>query len=183
MKTPNFIEKKIKNQKVVNKRANLAVVIRPSLLRRMAAGFYDLLLLFGILCMAVLIASLASYYFGGQQALEDLPYAIWFKVLLVTIIVSFFVFFWRVGHTLGMLAWKMTVYRDDGYPLTFLDAFTRLIALTLTFWLGGFLWCFFRKDKKALHDLISKTSPVIPTGEIYTDKNDPYSMLNYQEPS
>jgi len=68
--------------------------------------------------------------------------------------------------TLGKWSLGMIVLREDGKPQTRKQAFGRaasalLSALTLYI---GFLMCFFRADRKAMHDLMSK-SKVVWQGE------------------
>ncbi len=64
--------------------------------------------------------------------------------------------------TLGKASIGLMALRDDNTPMTRQQAFGRTASAfvtALTFYLG-FLLCFFRADKKALHDLMSKTKVV-----------------------
>ena len=68
--------------------------------------------------------------------------------------------------TLGKASIGLMALRDDNMPMTRQQAFGRAASAfvtALTFYLG-FLLCFFRADKKALHDLMSK-SKVVWRGE------------------
>ena len=68
--------------------------------------------------------------------------------------------------TLGKASIGLMALRDDNKPMTRQQAFGRAASAfvtALTFYLG-FLLCFFRADKKALHDLMSK-SKVVWRGE------------------
>jgi len=150
-------------------RVNLNVAVRPRLGRRIMAGFYDLLLLLGVLFIVTLICLFISFQIGGESALSTLRFQWWFKALLIGSIFGFFTLFWTYsGQTLGMVAWRLQLYRDDGYSLTFIDSLIRLLLLIFTFWFG-FLWIFKNDNKKALHDILSKTSPVIQSRRIHTE--------------
>ncbi len=68
--------------------------------------------------------------------------------------------------TLGKWSLGLIVLRDDNTPMTFNQAFGRALSAfltALTFYIG-FLICVFRTDKKAMHDLMSK-SKVVWRGE------------------
>ena len=68
--------------------------------------------------------------------------------------------------TLGKASIGLMALRDDNKPMTRQQAFGRFgsaLVTYLTLWIG-FLLCFFREDKKALHDLMSK-SKVVWRGE------------------
>ena len=84
----------------------------PGLLRRLAALFYDGVLLFGILLLAaglviVPYMSLIEAAFPSQ--------AWWFRGWLLAVIWGFFAYFWtHGGQTLGMRAWRLRLVRTDG---------------------------------------------------------------------
>ena len=64
--------------------------------------------------------------------------------------------------TLGKASIGLMVLREDDKPMTREQAFGRFgsgLVTALTFYIG-FLLCFFREDKKALHDIMSKTKVV-----------------------
>ncbi len=68
--------------------------------------------------------------------------------------------------TLGKWSIGMVVLRDDGKPLTRKQALSRAATafLTVLTLYTGFLLCLFRPDRKAMHDLMSK-SKVVWQGE------------------
>lgn len=171
-----YKENKEKKMAMGVRHADLSSAVRPSLKRRVIAGIYDLVLLFSVLFVVTLIASIITRSIAGEEAMNNLPYTIWFKVLLFMIVFAFFVFFWvYAGQTLGMISWRLQLFRNDGYPLTFKDASLRFFLIIFTFWTGGFLWIFLTENKKALHDILSKTNIIVPSRRIFTDSKRKYS--------
>tara|TARA_Y100000741_G_C18168373_1_gene524154 strand:- start:206 stop:529 length:324 start_codon:yes stop_codon:yes gene_type:complete len=72
----------------------------------------------------------------------------------------FFVWFWVNNEgTLGMKTWKIKIVSEDGNKITYKEAIIRFNTAIFSFiFFGlGFLIYFLRKDKKCLHDFISKT--------------------------
>ena len=99
---------------------------RPAgLLRRLAALFYDGMLLTAIMFIAT--AALLPFT-GGEAVPTGDPL---YKTYLFFIAFFYFAWHWvRGGHTLGMRAWKLRLYRADGGPLTWWHALLRfLLAL------------------------------------------------------
>jgi len=125
----------------------------PNLLPRIAAIFYDLLLLIGILFVAT---ALILPFNAGQAFTTN-----WFYSLYL-IIVSFVFYGWfwtHGGQTLGLRAWKLQVLTFDKKTITWLQAFWRFsgaIASWSLFGLG-FLWSLTNKNKRCWHDVLSKT--------------------------
>ena len=123
-------------------------------MRRLAAIFYDCLLLSAVL----FVATLALMPFAGGKAIESGNLA--YNLFLIT--VSYFYFCWHWvsgGQTLGMRSWHIVVKNDSNRILNWNQAslryFSSLLSLLL---LGlGFVWALFDKDKLALHDHLSKT--------------------------
>lgn len=64
--------------------------------------------------------------------------------------------------TLGQASIGLMVLRDDNKPMTRDQAFGRFGSALVTYFTLciGFVMCFFREDKKALHDIMSKTKVV-----------------------
>ena len=142
----------------------VANAIRPGLLRRLAAIFYDGVIVFG---MALLVTALVVVPLGmgmdltaWEQLQNSLEFRIGLRILLIVTIVGFHIWFWtHGGQSLGMRAWRLQVVRDDGLPLSLGDAVRRyLAALISALPLGlGFLWSLFDRDRLAWHDRWSKT--------------------------
>lgn len=127
--------------------------------RRMAAMFYDGLLLLAVYMFAA--ALLLPFTRGAAITPQDsagLTYVL--RALLVIATLLYFGVSWtRSGQTLGMLAWKIRVQRADGRPLTWRDVLVRL-GTGLLSWaaLGvGFLWMLFDREKQTWHDRLSRT--------------------------
>lgn len=133
----------------------------PSLLRRLAAIFYDSLLLIGVLLAAVALITVPTGLIWG---VEPDPAGLAFRAYLVVVIALFFVYFWtHGGQTLGMRAWRLRVLRDDGTPLSGRDAGLRLLLAAVS-WapLGaGYVWALFDADGLCWHDRASRTRLVL----------------------
>ncbi|MDZ7810571.1 MAG: RDD family protein [Arhodomonas sp.] len=128
------------------------------LLRRLAAIFYDSLLLIGLWMAVTALALLLTD--GEAIAAGDWGY----RLLLLLIAVVFFCGFWsRSGSTLGMQAWRIRVVSEDGGPVSFDRALTRFGAALLS-WLPlglGFLWSLIDREGLAWHDRLSGTHLVV----------------------
>ena len=135
----------------------------PGLLRRLAAVFYDCLLLAALLMLAsaLVVIPLGAGLEVEVHIISQNPV---YRLYLILVIVVFFCGFWlRGGQTLGMRAWRLMVVRDDGSPPTLRDALVRFAAAMLS-WaaLGiGFLWSLFNAEKLTWHDRLSGTRLVI----------------------
>lgn len=87
----------------------------------------------------------------------------------VLTLLGFYCFFWyRIGQTVAMKAWRLKVVSKDGNRLAATQCIIRAALGFLGFALCGisYLWIFFDKDKRALHDRLSKTFVIqLPKGE------------------
>jgi uncharacterized RDD family membrane protein YckC len=125
--------------------------------RRLAAVFYDLLLLAGVVMLTsflVVIGRGGSAVPAGDRA---------FQVFVVAQVAAFFIMFWsRGGQTLGMRAWRIRVEMLDGSPLPATIAARRFAAALLSAApLGfGFLWIAIDPDGRAWHDHLAGTRVV-----------------------
>ena len=125
---------------------------RPSLLRHLAAMFYDTFLLLAILLLAGLIAVSLN---GGQAIGSGNPF---FFIYLLAVSFLFYGWFWtHGGQTLGMRSWKIYLISGDNQDITWKRAFIRFsVALISWFPLGlGFWWQYLGKDKQNWPDLLS----------------------------
>jgi uncharacterized RDD family membrane protein YckC len=129
------------------------------LLRRLAAMFYDALLLLGLWMIAT---ALFLPFTGGEAVLwKTTPLLfVLHKLVLAAIVICFYGIFWtRQGHTLGMASWRLQLVRLDGRRPTWGDALRRLGAAVLS-WLPlglGWWWSLFDADKRTWHDMLSQT--------------------------
>jgi uncharacterized RDD family membrane protein YckC len=129
-----------------------------SLLRRLGAICYDLLLLFALMLVAT---SLITLPFGMPEGGMLLVFQ-WCLFEFIPLI--FFTGFWhRGGQTLGMRAWRVKVVRADGAPLSWGDALKRHLAGLLSCVpLGlGFLWAAIDPEGLAWHDRLSGTRLIL----------------------
>ena len=129
-----------------------------SIWRRFGAILYDSFLVLAIL----IIMSIPLYSFDLQEN-ESLKIIIQIYYYLIT--QYFFVWFWVNNQgTLGMKTWKIKIISDSKEPLSYKKAVIRFNVAILSFlFFGlGFLISMFRKDRKCLHDFISRTILVKP---------------------
>ncbi|MDT8406940.1 MAG: RDD family protein [Methylococcales bacterium] len=125
-----------------------------SLLRRLAAVFYDALVCLSVLFFA---AGLAIALHGGQAFTGD-DYI--FRAYLLVIAFFYYGGFWVYGgQTIGLKAWKLKLVGLSSAPVTwrqvvlrFLGAAVSLAALGL-----GFFWVLIDRRRLAWHDYLSKT--------------------------
>jgi uncharacterized RDD family membrane protein YckC len=136
------------------------------LLRRLAALFYDALLITALLmCVTGLVLLLS----GGRAVAAESPagWMLAYRILLVMVVFAYFGISWtRGGQTLGMLAWHIRVVRVDGARLRWRDAAARLLAAVLS-WLPagmGYLWLLVDRDRLTWHDRLSRTRVVMTQG-------------------
>lgn len=136
--------------------------VAPSLLRRLAAGAYDLLLLGGLLMMlgiAVLILR------GGATVP---PGSLWFQGLVLLVCAIFYAGFWcRGGQTLGMRSWRLRVEKTNGSPLDPATAALRFFAALLSVLPAGLglLWILVDRERRAWHDRLTGTRVVLLSKE------------------
>ena len=130
--------------------------------RRLAAIFYDCLLLIAVL----FAATFALISFTGGEAIESGNWL--YKLFLLILAYFYFSWHWvRGGQTLGMRSWhvfvKNEINTNPDWQQASLRFFASLLSLAL---LGlGFVWSMFDKDKLALHDYISKTKLIVNKDE------------------
>ena len=128
----------------------------PSLIRRLAAIIYDVLLLISVL----FVATALILPFNAGQAISDSQMKFYWLYLL-TISFIFYGWFWtHGGQTLGLRAWNMQVLTNQGERITWLHAFLRF-SIAIFSWsaLGlGFFWSLMDVDKRCWHDKLSKTA-------------------------
>jgi len=135
-----------------------ATLPRCGLLRRLAAIFYDTLLLLAVLFVA---AGIPLLFTGGKPLAPGNPF-----MTIYLFLVSFFFFGWfwlHGGQTLGMRAWRIRVQTRDGNPITWWQAMLRfLVAFASWGCLGlGFLWSLWDKEKMTWHDRYTESVLVL----------------------
>lgn len=131
------------------------------LLRRLGAIFYDSLLVTAVVFVAFTAIYLPLAIGLGQQDTSDQP--LW-TLYIVCVIMVFFVWFWtHGGQTLGMRVWRIKLFSEDGTPVSYQQALVRFtVAILSMALLGlGFIWCLFNEDKRAWHDIASRTRLIV----------------------
>jgi uncharacterized RDD family membrane protein YckC len=150
---------------------SLATPTTAGLMRRVAAMFYDSLLLFAIgMSVSALFVALRVLIESEDVVRADaravsgplLQNALMLSVTMA--IALFYGWFWtRSGQTLGMQAWRLRLQRADGGCVSWRQAMTRLAAALLS-WLclgAGYWWLLFDKDGCTWHDRLSNTRIVL----------------------
>jgi len=123
------------------------------LMRRLAAMFYDGLLLTGLLFVASVPVTLLH---GGAFANGNMI----FRLYLLAIIFIYLGWQWtHGGQTLGMKAWHLRAVSGHQAPLDWrLSGLRFLAALLSTAALGlGYVWLLFDRDRLTWHDRLSGT--------------------------
>jgi uncharacterized RDD family membrane protein YckC len=127
------------------------------MLRRLAAMFYDTLLLLSVLLIAVALGLILS---SGTFTYHN-PF---FRTLMFLLCFIFYTWFWiHGGQTLGMRTWRMRVQRVDGGPITLWQAFLRFMLAIPSLALGGlgFFWMLVDRDRMTLYDRFSGSVIVV----------------------
>ena len=125
-----------------------------SLLRRIAALFYDALLLAGL----VMVLTLVLVMVRGGDAIP--PGSWWFGMVLLGVNFLFFGYPWtHGGQTLGARAWRLRVTAMDGGGLDWRQAALRYLAAWLLLLPPGLglLWARWDRDALCWHDRLSGT--------------------------
>ena len=120
--------------------------------RRMVALFYDLIL---IIALCVGLTLLITYALNTEVE-SPLMY-----LAFLALSIGFYCYFWKKnsGQTLGMQVWKVRLSQDNESDISLMRMIYRcLLGLIFTLLFGlNYLPMFFRKDKKTLNDILSKT--------------------------
>jgi uncharacterized RDD family membrane protein YckC len=126
----------------------------PSLLVRLAAMVYELLLVAAVLFVAsFLVLPLVGEL---EQAWQRHFYQAW----IVLVLFAYFSAFWlRSGQTLAMKTWRIRLVARDGGPVSPGQAAGRFLLALLGLMLGGagFFWALVDRDRQFLHDRLMGT--------------------------
>ncbi len=129
-----------------------ALADRPGLLRRLAAAFYDTLLLIAVFFVATAII----LPLNAGRAFSTTQYFYPCYLLIVSFV--FFGWFWtHGGQTLGLRAWKIKIQSLDQQNITWRQAAWRFLGLLLTAGLD-LAWLIFNKRYLALYERWSGSS-------------------------
>jgi uncharacterized RDD family membrane protein YckC len=105
----------------------------PGLLRRLAAGFYDLIMLTAI-CMVVTLLVVICTRAGDLRAFYDnhAGAKLIYQAGLLAVGFAFFGGFWaHGGQTIGMRTWKLRVVCMNGGPLGWRRALIRYLSMLI----------------------------------------------------
>lgn len=123
-----------------------------SLLRRLAAIFYDCLLLLSLLFVGTLLV--IPFNSGDAISHGNILY----NAYLLIVSYLYFTWQWRHGgQTLGMLAWKIKLVDTNSQNVSWKKATIRyLLAIISLVCIGaGFIWSIFDNAKLTFHDRYS----------------------------
>lgn len=98
-------------------------MMKVKLLRRLAAMFYDSLLIFALM----MVATALLLPLNGGQIIP--PGTISYQLYLLVVAYLYLDFCWRKGgHTVGMKSWRFKVVNEDGRPLSHKQTFLRFMG-------------------------------------------------------
>ena len=134
--------------------------------KRLFSTIYDFLILCALSLAYFGVATAVSTLVLGNQAVEFRPNArgLWVQAGWLITLLGFYCYFWlRIGQTVAMKAWRLKLIKDGNQPLTIGICIVRCILgmLSLALCGLGYFWIWVDKDKKALHDRLTRTSVVI----------------------
>ena len=130
--------------------ANAQIAYPASLGRRLGAMLYDSLLVLAIWFISIGISNLLLQQPSPPWLVQTIVLFEWYL---------FFVYFWsRGGQTAGMRAWRLKVVAPTGEAINFATATVRFFCAAVSgISLVGLVWIFFDKEKRAWHDIWSKS--------------------------
>ena len=125
-----------------------------SLGRRMGSIVYDSLLVLALMFLGTLPFIVMR---GGEPVAAGDPA---YQLTMLSVAYAFFAGFWtRVGRTLGMQSWGLSLETMDGQKAGFCRSSLRFFSALLS-WLPmglGFWWQLWDRDNLCWHDRISGT--------------------------
>ena len=129
-----------------------AALPAPGILRRLACGIYEALLLAAVILIATFpfLAFLGDATYGWRRHMLQL----W----VIAVAGAYLVAFWtRGGQTVAMKTWRIRVAHNDGSGLSTRQASARfLLALCgLLLFGAGFWWGFVDRERQFLHDRLT----------------------------
>ncbi len=137
-----------------------------SLLKRIMAILYDLLLLIAIFfVVGIVLSSLTTFIVNDGNAItEEHPFYISNQIIILVALVCtsifFYGWFWiHGGQTLGMKTWRIRLLSNDNQPLSWKQVLQRYFCALLSWGiLGlGFLWSLIDGEKRCWHDIASSS--------------------------
>lgn len=127
----------------------------PAIARRLAAMFYELILIAAVIIVALILPHMLLGAFAHVQ----LSHVV-IKVHLFVVLLIYFCWFWvNGGQTLAMKTWRIRVVDVGGGRLRPAQAALRYMAAWLSVGLAGIgiLWALVDRDGQFLHDRLADT--------------------------
>lgn len=144
---------------------NLENAAVPGLFRRLAAIIYDGVLVASLVAAAFTLVYLPIAAGFGLENIRDYPlYQAAMTLWMFTVGIGFHLWFWtHGGQSLGMRAWRIMLFSNDGLSPSLKQAVIRYaMAVVSLAALGlGFLWIFIDPQKRSWHDIVSGTRLVL----------------------
>ncbi len=125
--------------------------------------FYDALL---VIALLMVVTALLLPLTGGEAITYERygPLEYIYQLMLALLVIGFFGWFWtRRGQTLGMMAWRLKVVREDGTLLSWGTTLARMTGAIVS-WaaLGlGYIWIWIDRDRLAWHDRWTHTRVIV----------------------
>jgi uncharacterized RDD family membrane protein YckC len=139
-------------------------------LRRLAALFYDLLIIAAISMGYTALALFIKLTVNGGDITVGQPAVggIWFQCGWALTIMFFYCYFWHQGgQTLGMKAWRMrlvdTRCSGEASNPSWRQCLLRCLFGPVSLLPAGigYLWCYIDKNGASLHDVLTNTRVIV----------------------
>ena len=141
--------------------------IPAGLWRRLFALAYDAILLFA-LCAIVTLLFLPLTGGSALTAAQTPRLEVLYQVALLAVVAGYTCYCWtHGGQTIGMLAWRLYVQRENGAALDWPLALRRLGAACVSFAAAGlgFVWLLFDPARRTWHDRWTHTRVIVRPGK------------------
>ena len=141
--------------------------IPAGLWRRLFALAYDAILLFA-LCAIVTLLFLPLTGGSALTAAQTPRLEVLYRVVLLAVVAGYTCYCWtHGGQTIGMLAWRLYVQRENGAALDWPLALRRLGAACVSLAAAGlgFVWLLFDPARRTWHDRWTHTRVLVRPGK------------------
>ena len=131
--------------------------------RRLFALAYDAILLFA-LCAIVTLLFLPLTGGSALTAAQTPRLEVLYRVVLLAVVAGYTCYCWtHGGQTIGMLAWRLYVQRENGASLDWPLALRRLGAACVSLAAAGlgFVWLLFDPERRTWHDRWTHTRVIV----------------------
>jgi len=135
--------------------------------RRLFALAYDAILLFA-LCAIVTLLFLPLTGGSALTAAQTPRLEVLYRVVLLAVVAGYTCYCWtHGGQTIGMLAWRLYVQRENGAALDWPLALRRLGAACVSLAAAGlgFVWLLFDPARRTWHDRWTHTRVIVRPGK------------------